>query len=169
MRAYPTMPETKRIADQLQRAFTGPAWHGPSLMEALSDVTAAQAFAQPIPNAHSIWQLVLHIAAWMDAVRERIEDGPVREPADGDWPEINDASEAGWQSTLTLLAQRQQALLNVIANLTDEQLKKRLGDAHDPPSASGYSAYYNLHGAIQHNLYHAGQIVLLKKLLQENQ
>lgn len=162
------MPETKRIADQLQRAYAGPAWHGPSLQEALSGIAAAQAVAHPIPNAHSIWQLVLHLAAWMDAVRERIANGPVKEPSEGDWPDIVDTSEAGWQATLELLAQRQQALLDVIANLTDEQLKQRLGTEHDPPSASGYSAYYNLHGVIQHNLYHTGQIVLLKKLLQEN-
>ncbi len=159
------MPETNRIADQLKRAYEGQAWHGPSLREALSDVTAAQALAQPIPNAHSIWQLVLHIAAWMDAVRERIENGPVALPTDGDWPDIMDTSEAGWQATLALLAQKQQALLDATANLTDEQLKRRLGTENDPPSASGYSAYYNLHGVIQHNLYHAGQIVLLKKLL----
>ncbi len=163
------MPETKRIADQLQRAYAGPAWHGPALREILADVSAAQALAQPIPNAHSIWQLVLHLAAWMDAVRVRIEDGPVAEPADGDWPQITDTSEVGWQATLTLLEQRHQALLNTLANLTDEQLKRRLGTEHDPPSASGYSAYYNLHGVIQHNLYHAGQIVLLKKLLQESE
>ncbi|MBL8205822.1 MAG: DinB family protein [Blastocatellia bacterium] len=162
------MPETKRIADQLKRAYEGPAWHGPSLLEALSGVTARQALARPIPNTHSIWQLVLHIAAWMDAVRERIENGPVREPADGDWPEITDTSETGWQATLDLLTQRQQALLSVLTNLTDEQLKRRLGAEHDPPTASGYSAYYNLHGVIHHNLYHVGQIVLLKKLLQEN-
>ena len=159
------MSETNRIADQLQRAYQGQAWHGPSLMEILAGVTAAQAIAQPIPNSHSIWQLVLHIAAWMDAVRTRITNGPVAEPADGDWPAIPDTSEAGWQQTLALLAERQQALLNVIANLTDEQLKQRLGQVNDPLTASGYSAYYNLHGIIQHNLYHAGQIVLLKKLL----
>ncbi len=162
------MPETKRIADQLKRTYEGPAWHGPSLLEALSDVTAAQALARPIPNAHSIWQLVLHIAAWMDAVRERIANGPVAIPADGDWPDITDTSEAGWQSTMELLAQKQQALLDAMTDLSDEQLKQRLGTEHDPPSASGYSAYYNLHGVLQHNLYHTGQIVLLKKLLEKN-
>ncbi len=138
------------------------------MLEALADVTAAQAFAQPIPNAHSIWQLVLHITGWMDAVRERIENGPVAMPAEGDWPQIVDTSESGWQATLALLAQRQQALLQVLATLTDEQLKQRLGAVNDPPSASGYSAYYNLHGVMQHNLYHTGQIVLLKKLLEKN-
>lgn len=159
------MPETNRIADQLKRAYEGQAWHGPSLLEALSGISAAQALAQPIPNAHSIWQLVLHMAAWMDAVRERITNGPIASPTDGDWPELVDSSENGWQATLALLAQRQDELLNAIANLTDEQLKRRLGTENDPPTASGYSAYYNLHGVIQHNLYHAGQIVLLKKLL----
>ncbi|MBS1813125.1 MAG: DinB family protein [Acidobacteria bacterium] len=159
------MPETRRIADQLQRAYQGQAWHGPSLMEILSGVTAAQAAAHPIPNSHSIWEIVLHIAAWMDAVRERLEDGPVAEPADGDWPMMADPNEEGWQQTLQLLADRQQALLNLIAQMTDEQLKQRIGTENDPPTASGYSAYYNLHGVIQHNLYHAGQIVLLKKLL----
>ena len=162
------MPETNRIADQLQRAYEGPAWHGPSLLEVLAGVSASQALAQPISNTHSIWQIVLHIAAWMDAVRERIANGPVALPADGDWPDIMDRSEAGWQATLALLAQKQQALLDTLANLTDEQLKRRLGTEHDPSSASGYSAYYNLHGVMQHNLYHTGQIVLLKKLLQEN-
>ncbi len=161
------MPETKRIADQLKRTYEGPAWHGPSLLEALSDVTAAQALARPIPNVHSIWQLVLHIAAWMDAVRERIANGPVAIPADGDWPDITDTSEAGWQSTMELLAQKQQALLDAMTDLSDEQLKQQLGTEHDPPSASGYSAYYNLHGVLQHNLYHTGQIVLLKKLLEK--
>ena len=158
------MPETKRIADQLKRAYEGQAWHGPSLLEILSDVTAAQANAHPIPNAHSIHQLVLHITAWMDAVRERIENGPVTQPVDGDWPLIADASEAGWQQTLALLAERQQDLLSVLASMTDEQLKRRLGKEHDPPTASGYSAYYNLHGVIQHNWCHADR-VLLKKLL----
>lgn len=159
------MTERKRIADQLKRAYQGQAWHGPSLLEALTGVTAAQALAHPIPNSHSIWELVLHIAAWMDAVRERLESGPVATPADGDFPLITDTSETGWQNTLALLEQRQNALLQAIKNFPEERLNEKLGTENDPVSASGYSAYYNLHGVIRHNLYHAGQIVLLKKML----
>src|SRR5260370_41368205 len=56
--------EASRISDQLRRAFGGDAWHGHSVFEILKGVTAAQAAARPIKNAHSIWELVLHIAAW---------------------------------------------------------------------------------------------------------
>lgn len=159
------MSELKRIADQLKRAYSGNAWHGPSLLEALADVTAEQALAKPIPNSHSIWELVLHIAAWEDAVRERLENGPMATPADGDFPEITDQSETGWRNILTLLEQRHQALLNVMKNFPGERLNEKLGAENDPLTATGYSAYYNLHGVIQHNIYHIGQIILLKKLV----
>ena len=66
------MPESVRIADQLRRAFYGEAWHGDSLFEILRGVTAAQASARPVKNAHSIWELVLHITAWDGAVRRRM-------------------------------------------------------------------------------------------------
>ncbi len=65
------MTESVRLADQLRRAFEGNAWHGDSLLELLAGVDAKTAAAKPIKDAHSIWELVLHIAAWDDAVRRR--------------------------------------------------------------------------------------------------
>ena len=65
------MSETARLADQIRRAFEGEAWHGDSLLELLKGVNAATAAAKPIKNAHSIWELILHIAAWDDIVRQR--------------------------------------------------------------------------------------------------
>ncbi|HTS08685.1 MAG TPA: DinB family protein, partial [Candidatus Eisenbacteria bacterium] len=64
--------EATRIADQLRRAFDGSAWHGPALLEILADVDAAAAAARPIANVHSIWELVLHIAAWDGAGLRRL-------------------------------------------------------------------------------------------------
>ena len=60
------MTETFRLADQIRRAFEGNAWHGDSLLEILADVSAKTAATHPIKNAHSIWELLLHIAAWDD-------------------------------------------------------------------------------------------------------
>ncbi len=57
------MSETARLADQIRRAFDGGAWHGDALLELLADVDGKKATAHPIKNAHSIWELVLHIAA----------------------------------------------------------------------------------------------------------
>ena len=55
------MTEIERIEDQLKRSLEGEAWHGPALEELLADVRAEQAAAKPVPPAHSIWEIVLHI------------------------------------------------------------------------------------------------------------
>jgi uncharacterized damage-inducible protein DinB len=65
------MNEVQRIVDQLRRAFEGEAWHGPAVMQILEGITAAQAAAHPASGAHSIWEIVLHIAAWEGAVSRR--------------------------------------------------------------------------------------------------
>ncbi len=160
------MAEVRRIADQLRRAFDGDAWYGPSLKSILKGITAEQAAARPIADAHSIWQVALHLAAWEGAVLDRLAGQRAELPAEGDWPEIADPSEAGWQQTLSLLNQRHEALLKAIADCTDEQLKQMLGEQRDPATGSGVSIYYTLHGIIQHNVYHAGQIAILKKALR---
>src|SRR5438046_9834488 len=82
-----------RLADQIRRAFEGEAWHGDSVLELLKDVDAVTAAAHPIPNAHSIWDLVLHIAAWDDAVRRRTGGAAVTLSDEENFPSIKDTSE----------------------------------------------------------------------------
>ena len=153
------MSEVRRIEDQLRRAFEGQAWHGDSLMELLSGVTANQAAAKPLKDVHSIWEIVSHITFWVEVSRRRAEgdEAPVENLSDG-WLSPTDTSEAAWQQTLEKLRQSNEALCQTIAGLTDEGLKE---------SAAGqpYSIYFLLHGVIQHNLYHGGQIAVLKKVL----
>ena len=85
------MSEAARIADQLRCAFQGEAWHGPSVLELLSDVDAATAAAHPLPDAHSIWELVLHVAAWDEAVNLRIvANKPVSLKGDKNFPPVRD-------------------------------------------------------------------------------
>jgi len=159
------MPETRRIADQLQRAFNGDPWYGSPLMKILEGVTAAQACAHPVAGAHSIWQVVLHIAAWQGAVLDRLAGNPPGLPVEGDWPEILDTSEAAWRQTLALLAQRHEALVHTASEMTDEDFRRKLGEERDPATGSGVNVYYTLHGIIQHTVYHTGQIAILKKAL----
>ncbi len=157
------MNETERIVDQLERAYDGDAWSGPNLLEALKDVTAEQAARHPIEGAHSIWEIVLHVAAWMDAMRERMTGEYVRLPADGDWQEVTDASDAAWREAVEKLESKQRALIDAVKNLHDEQLEEQIGTRRDKAMGAGVSRYVSLHGVVQHNFYHAGQIVLLKK------
>ena len=150
------MTEVERLLDQLQRAYEGEAWHGPSLKQILADVTAASAARRPIAAAHTIWELVLHVSAWESAVASRLAGRYLAEPDEGDWPAVADTSEAAWQATLQSLDATHQRLRDAIRQFDPERLHRRL-------AAGRESAGYAISGVIQHTLYHAGQIVLLKK------
>jgi len=150
------MTEVERIEDQLKRAVEGVAWHGDSLCALLADVTAECAAAHPLANAHSIWETVLHIAAWMDVVSQRLEGKSTETPAEGDWQRVEDTSEAAWQDTLQALGNKYTELRKTVSSLESSKL-------YLPATDSGISAYFEIHGVIQHTLYHAGQIALLKK------
>ena len=152
------MSEIKRINDQLKRAFEGKAWHGPSVSEVLEGVTAEQAAAHPVPDAHSIWEITLHIATWERVGRRRIqESAPIDISDDEDWPSVEDTKEESWKTTLDELRSNHEALREAIAGLDEARLR-------DIIPGTIYSVYFLLHGVIQHDLYHAGQIALLKKV-----
>lgn len=154
--------EVERIRDQFRRAFDGDAWHGPSVRQLLEGITAQQAAAHPIPGAHSIWQLTLHIAAWERACRRRLEGDPAQLTDAEDWQPINDTSEAAWESTKQQLIDNHRELMDAIAKVDDARLNEPIiKDAATPFS----SVYVTLHGGVQHDLYHAGQIAMLKKAL----
>ena len=150
------MNTIEKNLDQLNVNFRGDAWHGPSLMRLLADVTAEQAAVRPIQNAHSIWQLVLHIKAWKDASRRRLAGEAFEPTPEEDWPEVTDTSEAAWENTSKELEASHQQLAEAVSKLDDSQL-------HEPAAGKDYSNYFMIHGVIQHDLYHAGQIALLKK------
>jgi len=151
----PRVKESERITEQLKRAFEGGAWHGPSVREALEAVTAAEAAARPIPNAHSIWELVLHITAWESIVRRRLRGENVDVTPQVDWPKVHETTDAAWARAIDELTRGHLQLRETAAGYDDARL--------DDKPAGGSTAYVLLHGAIQHDLYHAGQIVLLRK------
>ena len=155
------MSEIERILDQLKRAYEGGAWHGPSVCEVLTGVTATQAHARPpLQNAHSIWELVHHIAVWENVGRRRLEGdrAEINISSPEDWPPADDMSDAAWEQAKAVLDRGHEALRKAIAALDESRL--------DQPILEGLStAYVTLHGVIQHDLYHAGQIAILKKAL----
>src|SRR5215210_5476913 len=97
------MSEVKRIQDQLRRSFEGPAWHGPSIKELVADVTAEQAAAKPLAKAHSIWEIVLHIAAWEEGALRRLEGERAELSTEEDWPPVTERSEAAWREALEMM------------------------------------------------------------------
>jgi len=124
--------------------------------EVLAGVTAARAAARPIASAHSIREIVAHIAAWEDAVRRRLLGELVELTDAEDWPRVEDAGEKAWASLLERLEAGNLALRQTILDFDESGLDR-------PPGRNRSTAYALMHGVIQHDLYHAGQIAVLKK------
>jgi uncharacterized damage-inducible protein DinB len=151
------MSDAARIAEQLRNAFEGNAWHGPALLELLVDVDPATAASHPLPETHSIWELVLHVAAWDDAVNRRIvERKALQLKAAQNIPPVKDKSSAAWKKTIAQLKKTHAALVKTAAGLSDKQLGERV-------PGKKYNIRFMLDGVAQHELYHAGQIAILKK------
>jgi len=153
------MTESARLADQIQRAFNGKAWHGDSLMQLLKGVDAKRASAKPIKNAHSIWELVLHIAAWDGAVLRYMSGKTVRVSRNENFPVVRDTSAAAWTQAIEKMRQVHRELVKAVAEFPDS----RLGEPVPGKTQSYYNYFYLFAGIAQHEIYHAGQIAMLKK------
>ena len=148
--------EIPRILDQLRRAWDGDAWHGPSVQEVLSGIDAQAASRRPLAAAHTIAEIALHIGNWEDNIRRRLEQKPIGvAPNEEDWPAVPEGPE-GWEAIRRRLDEAHAGLERAIGAIPESQLG-------DPVQEKDYTLYVMLHGIVQHTLYHAGQIALLKK------
>jgi uncharacterized damage-inducible protein DinB len=147
------MRPTERLLDQLNRAFGGEAWHGPALRNLLDGVTETQAKAKPIRDGHSILELVVHIGTWIDVVGRRAGGQVVDANAVTDWADVTQTS---WKRAVEELERAESRLADAVARLSTEDLDK-------PVPGEKRSIYREIMGVLQHNVYHAGQISLLKK------
>lgn len=155
--------EVDRVVDELEREFRGDPWHGSPLGDILRGVTAAQASSRPLPAAHSIWELVLHMTAWKNEVTRRLSGLPAGEPQEGDWPSVGATTPERWTAALADLERSHHALLDAVRTLSEERLLEPTKDFRDRATGTGVSHYVLLHGIVQHDVYHAGQIAMLRK------
>jgi uncharacterized damage-inducible protein DinB len=155
------MSQTALLADQIRRAFEGEAWHGDAVLKILKGVSAAQAAARPIKNAHSIWEIVGHIAAWDGAVLKRTGGKAAKVSGKDNFPAVKDAREAAWREAIEHLTEVHRKLVEAVSRFPDARLREQVPGKR----ASYYNYYYMFSGIVQHELYHAGQIAILKKAL----
>jgi uncharacterized damage-inducible protein DinB len=148
--------EATRIAELLRRAFDGSAWHGPALLELLEDVDAATAAAKPLAKVHNIWELVLHIAVWDGAASRRLTGEKYQPTGLANFPPVLEPTTAAWRKAIAETKRTHQTLVKTVAGLPDSRLADRV-------PGKRYDFYHMLHGIAQHELYHAGQIAILKK------
>lgn len=149
-------PGAAALAGELEKLAHGDAWHGPSLQELLEDVSAGLAAARPIVGAHTIWEVVLHLLAWTDVFRRRLEGEAVEEPEAGDFPNSPAATPAAWAEAGKALFEAHDALAARVARLSDGDLAARI-------PGRDFDAHFQVRAAIRHTVYHSGQIGLLRK------
>lgn len=153
--------EIDLLLEMIEDAFRGKAWHGPNLRGILRGLSAAEASARPANVKHSIAELVVHCAYWKYAVRRRLR-GEKRGsfPLKGsNWFALpQPLDESAWRGILKLLDQEHAALQEAVADTAPRRLGVRL-----PGSRVRYGKL--IHGIASHDVYHAGQIRLLKVML----
>ena len=156
--------ELKNIGSQLKAMQKGYAWHGKALEEALENLSWQDALQAPFPEVHSIWEYVLHIMAWRTFATERIKGNAefhIEIGGEIDWPKVEGASAESWQEAKTQLTNSSQILRDLLREQEDSLLEMTV--AKKP-----YSFYILLHGIVQHDAYHCGQIVLTRKFLEQS-
>jgi uncharacterized damage-inducible protein DinB len=159
------MIDSAYLSELLRKGHADEPWHGPSVLDTLRGVTAAEAAAHPIAGAHSIWELVLHLAAWQGQVTRRLEGNRPAMPDEGDWPEVGEVSEAAWQAARDRLDATQTRVRETLGRLSDADLDRTGGSLSDRALGTGVLQRTMVIGLLQHAAYHSGQIVLLRKAL----
>ncbi len=158
--------ELDAIVDCVERSVSGDPWHGPSLDALLADVTPEQAFAHPVPGAHSIVELVLHVTAWTLEVGSRLRGELPALHAIGDWPEPGQCSEARWESARRDLHGAHSEIARLVRTIDPSRLAQISGTARDRALGVGVSYGTMILGLAEHVAYHGGQVAILKRALK---
>jgi hypothetical protein len=148
------------LLEMYDQAYTAPSWHGTPLKGTLRGVSAKQAAWRPSTNRHCIWDVVVHAAYWKYIVRRRLlRDPHLAFPREGhDWfPLPRPANEGAWKRDRALLDEQHRLLRRVIMRVDPAQLERR-------GWRSRWRGRAEIYGIASHDLYHAGQIQLLKRL-----
>jgi len=148
--------EIKEIINELKNIHDGNAWHGSSLKDALDGIKAEQAAMRPLKQAHSIWEIAVHIEGWEDVFLRRLKGQQISEPETGDFPVPAEQSGTTWKKTLEKLEKTHRELLNVVEKFPDSILETKI-------AGRDYSYRFLLRETVNHKVYHSGQIALLRK------
>lgn len=159
------MSSTGVFADQFSRIAEGDPWYGPNMEQVLANITTTDAAAHPIPDAHSIWEITLHLTAWVREVRRRLALGIWQIPEDGDWPTPDPVGPANWTAAVNTLIEAHAELGAELSRFSESRMDELVGGIRDQAMGSGQTYRQMLHGLLQHDAYHLGQISLIKKAL----
>ena len=154
--------DLEALRQDLHNVYDGDPWHGSSITTVLEGVDADTAARRVIPRAHTIWELVLHMASWTREVSSRVAGADAKDPVD--WPEPRfDGGAAAWDAARRELAAAHADLEARVAALRPDDLLRWVGDQRNPKLGTGVTVGTVIRGLLQHHTYHQGQIALLRR------
>ena len=138
--------------------YSSSPWHGDAMWSILGGISAELAAARPLPDAHTVWQIVMHMTFWEEVATKRLAGERAGLIEERNFPPLPAITEENWRKTLDEFRSSNARFREALAKLDPAKL--------DELSAAGKRTYYDeAHGIIEHNVYHAGQIAMLKKAL----
>jgi protein-S-isoprenylcysteine O-methyltransferase Ste14 len=150
------MTTGERLAAELRRAWNGSPWHGPSVHEVLSRLTAPQAARRRARGSHTPWELVLHLTLWAEVPLRRFDDASFAPRDEEDFRKPTATTDAQWQADVAALGDAVERLARRVEAMPDEALRAPVGDR-------GYTYVTMVDGVVQHLAYHAGQAAVLAR------
>jgi uncharacterized damage-inducible protein DinB len=155
-------PVTEMLLEVMDQAFDQKSWHGTTLLGSLRGLSPEEALWRPAANRHNIWELALHTAYWKYAVRRRLAGEAVgsfeRRPSN--WPDTPDPPDLkAWKRDVAFLESEHRKLREVVAAL-------RLAELNLRSPRGVWTNAEEIHGIAAHDLYHTGQIQLIKRLMR---
>jgi hypothetical protein len=148
------MNEVKFLIDQIKTTFNGDSWHGPNMIQTLKGVNKDVASKRRLSERHTIWELTNHNTYWIEEVTKSVKAKKDLYLGGDAWPKMGETEE-DWENSVKRLEAVVNMLVNELASWSNEDLAMKVGK-------TSFTYKVMLHGLIHHNLYHAGQINILK-------
>ncbi len=152
------MKETKRITKLFEDLYNGRPWIDVTIMDTLKNISAEQAAKKVTPERNSIWQIVNHMIAWRENVLLRVQGNEVAAPNNNYFIALRNTTDTEWQKAIQRFANSQDQWIRFLENFDEAQFENIY-------SSNKMTYYEHIHGIVQHDAYHLGQIVLLSKLV----
>lgn len=157
------MTTAELLEQKLNNVFSGQPWYGTAIYEIINKVTFETAFEKPANAAHNIAEILLHMMSWTEETIDRLNEKPASEPVSGDWPATGSPTKEKWTTWVDDLKLLNINLIKTIQDLPEQKWEQSIIDERGSEPVSTHAGLVN--GFIEHQVYHAGQIAILTRII----
>ncbi|MEO6150140.1 MAG: DinB family protein [Mucilaginibacter sp.] len=159
------MNTSLKLQQELETVLYGDAWYGSPVYSIIEQVSFEAAYERPAGGVHSIVEILLHMIGWTEEVIARMQGNKAGMPRGGDWPDAGTPDEQKWQTLINDYKLMNVTLTGIIQNFPEEKWNAPTNDERNRELGTGVSYEALIQGLIQHHVYHAGQVGILRRIV----